>query len=54
MSNDPKTTAQGEAIDKALDDQEEPESLAEATTAALDDDALGGHATEEDVKKQVV
>lgn len=28
-----------------------PESLAEATTAPLDDDALGGTATQDDVKK---
>ena len=28
-----------------------PDSLAEATTVPLDDDALGGNATEEDVKK---
>lgn len=51
MSNDPKTTLKGEAIDKSLEDYETPDSLAEATTAALDDDALGGHATEDDVKK---
>lgn len=29
-----------------------PDSLAEATTAPLSDDALGGHATEDDVKKK--
>lgn len=28
-----------------------PDSLAEATTVPLDDDALGGNATEDDVKK---
>ena len=28
-----------------------PDSVAEATTVPLDDDALGGHATEDDVKK---
>lgn len=28
-----------------------PDSLAEATTVPLDDDELGGHATEDDVKK---
>ena len=28
-----------------------PDSLAEATTAPLDDDALGGTATQDDVKK---
>ncbi len=28
-----------------------PDSLAEATTVPLDDDELGGNATEEDVKK---
>ena len=28
-----------------------PDSLAEATTAPLDDDALGGTATHDDVKK---
>ncbi|MDO5768729.1 MAG: hypothetical protein Q4P13_04435 [Psychrobacter sp.] len=27
-----------------------PDSLAEATTAPLDDDALGGHATQDDAK----
>ena len=29
-----------------------PDSLAEATTAPLSDDALGGHATENDAKKK--
>lgn len=28
-----------------------PDSVAEATTVPLDDDALGGNATEDDVKK---
>ena len=28
-----------------------PDSLAEATTVPLDDDALGGNATEDDVRK---
>ena len=28
-----------------------PDSLAEATTVPLDDDVLGGNATEDDVKK---
>ncbi|AMN48556.1 MULTISPECIES: hypothetical protein [unclassified Psychrobacter] len=28
-----------------------PDSLAEATTVPLDDDALGGNATEDDIKK---
>lgn len=28
-----------------------PDSLAEATTVPLDDDALGGNATKDDVKK---
>lgn len=51
MSNDPKTTPKGEAIDKSLDDHENPESLAEATTAPLDDDALGGHANQGGVEK---
>lgn len=52
-------------FDKPLDDEEknieqladeidpkdkEPESLAEATTAPLVDDELGGHATQADVK----
>ncbi|WP_435979610.1 hypothetical protein [Psychrobacter sp. DM4] len=30
---------------------EAPDSLAEATTAPLDDNELGKHATEDDVKK---
>jgi len=30
-----------------------PDSLAEATTVPLDDDALGGNATEDDVKKNM-
>lgn len=30
---------------------ETPDSLAEATTVPLDDDALGGNATEDDVKR---
>lgn len=52
--------------DKSLDNEEknikklaedinpkdkEPESLAEATTAPLADDALGDHATQKDVKE---
>ncbi|WP_350561830.1 hypothetical protein [Psychrobacter sp. CAL346-MNA-CIBAN-0220] len=28
-----------------------PDSVAEATTVPLDDDALGGNATEDDIKK---
>ncbi|WP_193778032.1 hypothetical protein [Psychrobacter sp. FDAARGOS_221] len=54
MSNDAngvKATLKGEAIDKSLEQHESPDNLAEATTVALDDDALGGHATEDDVKK---
>lgn len=39
-------------LDKALEDKQEPDSLAEATTVALDDDALGGHASEEDRPKK--
>lgn len=39
-------------LDKALEDKQEPDSLAEATTAALDEDALGGHATETDRPKK--
>lgn len=40
-------------LDKALEDKQEPNSLAEATTAAaLDEDALGGHATEADRPKK--
>lgn len=39
-------------LDKALEDKQEPDSLAEATTAALDEDALGGHATEADRPKK--
>ena len=31
----------------------EPESLAEATTAPLADDALGGHATQADIKHNI-
>lgn len=39
-------------LDKALEDKQEPDSLAEATTAVLDEDALGGHATEADRPKK--
>ncbi len=39
-------------LDKALEDKQEPDSLAEATTAALDEDALGGHATGADRPKK--
>ena len=41
------------ALSKDIDPTENniPDSLAEATTVPLDDDALGGNATEEDVKK---
>ncbi len=42
------------ALSKDIDPTENnvPDSLAEATTAPLSDDALGGHATEDDVKKK--
>ena len=41
------------ALSKDIDPTENniPDSLAEATTVPLDDDALGGNATEDDVKK---
>ncbi len=35
----------------SLVEAETPDSLAEATTAPLADDALGGHATQEDADK---
>ena len=41
------------ALSKDIDPTESniPDSLAEATTVPLADDALGGNATEDDVKK---
>ena len=41
------------ALSKDIDPTENniPDSLAEATTVPLDDDALGGNATEDNVKK---
>ena len=41
------------ALSKDIDPTENniPDSLAEATTVPLDDDALGGNASEDDVKK---
>ena len=41
------------ALSKDIDPTENniPDSLAEATTVLLEDDALGGNATEDDVKK---
>lgn len=47
MSNN-KLNQDAENLEKTLDDRQEPDSVAEATTAALDDEALGGHATEAD------
>ena len=41
--------AQEKKIDQLAEDIS-PDSLAEATTAPLDDDALGGTATQDDVK----
>ena len=40
-----------QAEDINLSESTSPDSLAEATTAPLDDDALGGTATQDDVKK---
>ena len=46
--------AEEQKIEQLADDinpkDKEPESLAEATTAPLADDALGGHATQADIK----
>lgn len=43
-----------QALSKDIDPTENniPDSLAEATTAPLDDDQLGGNATEEEANKQ--
>ena len=51
-----KMNAQEEKIKELVEDINpsediSPDSLAEATTAPLDDDALGGTATQDDVKK---
>ncbi|WP_296402427.1 hypothetical protein [Psychrobacter sp.] len=51
MSNN-ELNQEADSIEKALDNEQEPESLAEATTATLDDDALGRHATEDDKPKK--
>ena len=51
-----KMDAQEEKIKELAEDTNpsediSPDSLAEATTAPLDDDALGGTATQDDVEK---
>ena len=51
-----KMDAEEEKIEKLANDinpieDRVPDSLAEATTAPLSDDALGGNAKEDDVKK---
>lgn len=44
MSDSKNNKAENNPIDKPLDDQI-PDSAAEATTASLDEDDLGGHAS---------
>ncbi|WP_162617728.1 MULTISPECIES: hypothetical protein [unclassified Psychrobacter] len=45
------TPLNGDAIEEALEERQTPDSLAEATTAEEDSQALGRHATEADAKK---
>ena len=48
------TTTQGsvsEVASSEYPDLNSPDSVAEATTAPLKEDQLGGHATQDDVKK---
>lgn len=49
--SDNKLNKDADSLEEALDNKQEPDSVAEATTAALDDDALGGHTTEADRPK---
>ena len=39
--------------EKVIEDSEAPDNLAEATTASLDDDDLGGNATQADADPKV-
>lgn len=50
MSDKDIKKAKNNPIDKPMDEQI-PDTLAEATTAALDEDDLGGHASEDKAKK---
>lgn len=47
-----QSLSQTEKDNAGTHDDNEPDSLAEATTAALPEDALGGHATQKDVNKK--
>ena len=49
--SDKKLNQDADSLEEALDDKQEPDTLAEATTAALEDEALGRHATEADRPK---
>lgn len=49
--SDSNNKAESNPIDQPIDEQI-PDSVAEATTAALDEDDLGGHATEDDKTKK--
>lgn len=56
-NNQSATPQQNDKVDSTINSQDKvnpqdkvPDSLAEATTAPLDDGALGGHATQDDAK----
>ena len=49
--SDKKLNQDADSLEEALDDKQEPDTLAEATTAAVEDEALGRNATEADRPK---
>lgn len=51
MSDSNNDKAENNPIDKPMDEQI-PDSAAEATTAPLDEDDLGGHASGDDKSKK--
>lgn len=50
MSN-PNQAPESDEIEKSLENIQEPDSLAEATTADLDEDDLDGNVTEDKASK---
>lgn len=49
--SDKKLNQDADNLEEALEDKQEPDTLAEATTAPVEDEALGRHATEADRRK---
>ena len=51
IMSDKKLNQDADSLEEALDDKQEPDTLAEATTAPLEDETLGRNATEADRPK---